>query len=90
MCLLDRAGKGSVKASVQVQVKGIKYYSAAREPLIKDGQGQKAACWMEERAVSILNQDVIPCGWKVQKKASITKYHPDPVKQVMEDKNKDS
>ena len=37
-CLLDVAGKGSVKASVQVPVKGIKDKSPVQEPVIKDGK----------------------------------------------------
>ena len=41
MFLVDKAGKGSVMASVQVQVKGIKYESPAQEPLIKDGKGEQ-------------------------------------------------
>ena len=53
-CLPDIAGRGSCKASVQVQVKGIKDESPEKEPLIKHGKGkEKTACWMEERAVSI-------------------------------------
>ena len=40
-CLQDIAGKGSGKASVQVQVKGIKYESPAPEPLVKDGKGEQ-------------------------------------------------
>ena len=31
---------------------------------------------------------MIPGGWKVQKKASITQYHPDTVKHVMKEKEK--
>ena len=40
--MLDVAVKGSVKFSVQSQVKGIKYESSAREPLIKDVKGEKS------------------------------------------------
>ena len=41
-CLLDKAGKGSVRALVQFHVKGIKYDSQAQEPLIKDCEGEKS------------------------------------------------
>ena len=37
-CLLDVAGKCSVKTSVKVPVKGIKDKSAVQEQVIKDGK----------------------------------------------------
>ena len=41
-CQLDIAGKSSFKASVHVQVKGIKDESPAQEQLIMDGKGEKS------------------------------------------------
>ena len=52
-CLLDIAGDGSVIASVQVQVKGIKGESPAQELLIMDGKGEKICMLDRKRAVSI-------------------------------------
>ena len=47
-CLLDVAGKGSVKTSVQLPVKGIK----DKSPVIKDDKGEKLpAGW--RRALSM-------------------------------------
>ena len=40
--LLDVAGKGSVKASIQVPVKLIKHESPAQEPVIKYGKGERS------------------------------------------------
>ena len=40
-CLLDVAGNGSVKTSVQVLVKGIKDTSPGQKPVIKDDKGEK-------------------------------------------------
>ena len=40
--LLDITGKISVKASVQVQLKGIKDESPAQEPLLKNGNREKS------------------------------------------------
>ena len=34
-----------------------------------------AACWMEETAVSMPKQEVIPGGWKIKKEASITLFN---------------
>ena len=41
-CLLDIAGKGSFKTSVQVPVKWMKDKSAVQEPVIKDGRGERS------------------------------------------------
>ena len=41
-CLLDIAGKESGKASVKVQVKGIKYESPSQESFVKDSKGEKS------------------------------------------------
>ena len=40
--LLEVAGKGSVKASVQIPVEGIADKSPAQEPLIKDDKGERS------------------------------------------------
>ena len=50
---MDAAGKGSVKTSVQVPVKGIKYKSPVKEPVIKDVRGEKVACWIKEVIVHL-------------------------------------
>ena len=39
--MLDVAGKGSVKASVQVPVKWLTEQSPVQEPVIKDGKGER-------------------------------------------------
>ena len=36
--------------------------------MIGDGKAERPAFWREEIAVSMLNQEVIPGGWKLQKK----------------------
>ena len=41
-CVLDVAGKGSFKTSVQVPVKGIKSMSPVQEPVIKDVKGKRS------------------------------------------------
>ena len=41
-CLLGVGGKGSVKASVQVPVKGMKYESPAHELVIKNGKAERS------------------------------------------------
>ena len=38
--LLDKVGKGSVKTSVQVTVKGITHRSPVNKPVIKGGKGK--------------------------------------------------
>ena len=43
ICLLNIAGKGSVKTSVQVPVKGITDTSPVHKPVIKSGKG-KISC----------------------------------------------
>ena len=53
ICLLNVAGKGSVKTSVQVPVKDIIDKSPVHKPVIKGGKWKKAAFWMEERALSM-------------------------------------
>ena len=51
--LLGVTGKCNVKAFIHVSVKGMKDGSPAQKPVLKDGRKEKAACWMEEREVSI-------------------------------------
>ena len=41
-CLLNIAGKGSVKTSVQVPVKGITDRSSVHKPVIKGGKGKRS------------------------------------------------
>ena len=41
-CLLDVAGKGSVKTSVQVPVKGITDRSPVHKQVIKGGKGKRS------------------------------------------------
>ena len=43
-CLLEIAGKGSVKTSVQVPGKGITDRSPVHKPVIKGGKEKKAVC----------------------------------------------
>ena len=45
-CLLNIAGKGSVKTSVQVPVKGITDTSPVHKPVIKSGKG-KISCLLD-------------------------------------------
>ena len=52
-CLLDIAGKGSVKTSVKVSVKGITDRCPVHKPVIKGGKGGKTACSVDERALSM-------------------------------------
>ena len=54
---MEVAGKGSVKTSVQVPVKGIKDKSPVQEPVIKDGKGGKTACSIEEGIVHVKERD---------------------------------
>ena len=58
--LLDVAGKGSVKTSVQVTVKDMLDKSPVHKPVIKGSKGKKSAFWMEERALSMLKKVMIP------------------------------
>ena len=52
-CLLDIAGKGSVKTSVQVPVKGITDRSPVHKPVKRVLGEKEAATWMEERSLSM-------------------------------------
>ena len=45
-CLLNIAGKGSVKTSVQVSVKGTRDTSPVHKPVIKSGKG-KISCLLD-------------------------------------------
>ena len=87
-CLLDVAGKDSVKDSGQVPLEGNKVESPAPESVIKAGKGEKAASRMEENAVSIQKKDIISGGGNSQSEASTTQYDPDSVEHTMEEKEK--
>ena len=67
-------------------MKGIKAESCAQEPLTKDCKAEKSYLLDGGLGSVHESQEVIPGGWKVQKKASIAQYHPDLVKDVKEDK----
>ena len=43
---------------------------------------------MEKTAVFMLKQELIPGQLKIQREISITRYHPDPVENTMEEKQK--
>ena len=83
-CLLDEAGKGSVKTSVQVPVKGITVHKS----VIKGGTGKPSCLLDGGKGIVHVKKVMIPLGWKILKEVSVTKYHPDPVEYAMEEKEK--
>ena len=64
-CLLNIAGKGSVKTSVKIPVKGITDTSPVHKPVIKSGKG-KISCLLDggKRFVHGKESDN-SWGWKV-------------------------
>ena len=87
--LLDIAGKGSVKASLQVPVKGIKDESPAQEPVNKKyGKGERS-CMLDggNRNVQV-KQRGDSWGMENFKGSRHHMDHPDPVEHNMEEKEK--
>ena len=58
------AGKGNVKASVKIQIKGIKYQYPAQEPLRKDGKKEK--CCLLDGAMGIVHVKSIGDSWGME------------------------
>ena len=87
-CLLDVGGKGSVQTSVQVPVIGIKFATPAHELVIKNAKAERSCLLDGKTAVFMLKQELIPGQLKIQREISITRYHPDPVENTMEEKQK--
>ena len=63
-CLLDVAGKGSVKTSAQVPVKGIKSMSPVQEPVRKDVKGKRSCLLDGGKGIVHVKERDDSWGWK--------------------------